>query len=113
MSPGTFLDAFVRRRALRRAARPGRLALRVALAALSLILPLAGAALADPVWVDGVYDGGDHDLLLAAVSDLSPLDPPPTVLSAPSLVGSLPLPTVVTAGFDPPGTVRLRAPPRA
>jgi hypothetical protein len=112
MRPGTRLVPSASRRIPRQPAL-SHLALGVALSALSLILPLASASLPDPPWVHGVYDDGDNDLLLVSVGDMSPLNPPPSVLPVSPRVWSPTLPAAVTAGFDPPATVRLRAPPRA
>jgi len=37
--------------------------------ALTVVLPVSGAILPDPLWIGGVYDGGDTDDLLAVSAD--------------------------------------------
>ncbi len=36
-----------------------------------VVLPLAAALVPDPLWIAGVYDGGDYDDLIAVFSDMS------------------------------------------
>jgi hypothetical protein len=77
---------------------------------------LAYASPADPVWVHGVYDDGDHDdvvwLATAAAADLAPPEVPhppanvPPVSTVPLLAESAPHPAAASA-------VCPRAPPAA
>ena len=61
-----------------------RCAVLVALIALSLVAPVAGAAMVpDPTWVAGLYDGADGDEVLVQVGD----DAPGVVVSRPALCG--------------------------
>jgi hypothetical protein len=38
--------------------------------ALAVVLPASAAILPDPLWIGGIYDGGDADDLIAASADL-------------------------------------------
>jgi hypothetical protein len=57
-------------RPCQRSGRPVRLLLTlVTVVALAVVVPAAGATLPDPLWIGGVYDGGDYDDLLAVCAD--------------------------------------------
>jgi hypothetical protein len=91
-----------RERRLRWAGVPLAFSLCITLAG---ILPLAGAILPDPLWLPGLYDGGDYDDLATAAGDTGPPGvPAPTVL-IPAAETAVPSPTdgVATAGklFSP------------
>jgi hypothetical protein len=90
-----------------------RLALAVAflaLAALLAILPVAGANLSDPLWVAGIYDGGDYDDVVALAADGGSPAPFGQAAPGPTLASAHAVPSAATAYVKP----HLRAlPPRA
>src|SRR5262245_58059713 len=79
------------------------------------LAPLAGVALRpDPLWVPGLYDGGDADELVLAATradGVAPLLAPPP-LPRPDPVAAVTLPPTRTGSPAPPRAARSRAPPR-
>jgi hypothetical protein len=78
-------------------------------------LALAHAAPPDPIWINGIYDGADHDDLITLLTDAAGL--PDTRALAVARLLLLPLFTLrsLGAGFVRPDTLllgfRLRSPP--
>jgi hypothetical protein len=95
----------------RRTTLAGRALILLAAAAVAAILPLAGASMADPLWVAGVYDGGDYDDLVALSGDASvQKGSAPAILPAVTL-GSLPSSRPTRPADTFPRSILPRAPP--
>ena len=84
------------------------------LAILTALLPLAGASLPDPLWLAGVYDGGDYDDLVAQAGDGSPSVSAILIAVAPG-PGRVVVPVAAPDRLAGPGPGALlsRAPPSA
>jgi hypothetical protein len=81
-------------------------------AGMALVLPVAAASLADPLWIPGMYDGGDFDDLVALAGDMNVPPSPQIDLrlagSAPGL--ATPADVAVMTAMDHVN-VYMRAPP--
>ena len=86
------------------------------LVALSALAPLALASPPDPIWVGGLFDGGDSDdVIVAATSSEGATDggvPHPGEVVLP-VVGAVPSAVSISAASSPAPVFQGRAPPFA
>ena len=86
------------------------------LLALTALAPLAYLSPPDPTWISGVYDAGDYDDVVVAVTaiDPAPQDALPAVPRPRQIVLGPVLPSVPTGVSRPPlRAFSVRAPPTA
>ena len=90
-----------------------RRAVLVALAVVSFLAPVGGAAMVpDPTWIPGLYDGGDADEILLLIWDGTPaVVTAPPVLCAPRCVVVETAAPITPASPDVARAAVSRAPP--
>jgi hypothetical protein len=79
--------------------------------ALAVILPAAGAILPDPLWIAGVYDGGDADDLVAVSAEFYTPGITPPLLDRSAVAGTTSLRQEAGPLIDVNPWYRPRAPP--
>lgn len=94
--------------------RPGRLLVLALFGCMAVLVPLAYASPADPLWIAGIYDAADDDdVVVAAVSLESLAQDTPLVAGPVSIVADRVVPDLMVPPADPPlGAFQPRAPPK-
>ncbi len=88
----------------------------ILLGGLLTLVPLAYASPPDPVWVGGIYDGGDYDDIVAAIGSTdSHVDGVAPAIADPCLtfIGSVQAADTVDPAATGLPSVSIRAPPLA
>jgi hypothetical protein len=78
-----------------------------------VLFPAAGASLYDPLWIAGIYDGGDYDDAVALAGDADSLEPPAVALRSRTLAYASAVPAATARRQSQLRSLSPRAPPSA